>query len=65
MCYGFRMEVSERIQCPFCGAVFVLAVDTTISNQQLITDCEVCCRPLTLRVESEPGAILSLEVSGA
>ena len=56
------METSARIQCPFCGQTFDLVVDTSTSTQRLTTDCEICCRPMEVVVECEPGEILSLEV---
>ena len=55
------MEVSERIQCPFCGQAFELSVDTSVAQQQFTTDCEICCRPFQVSVECEPGEVLSLE----
>ena len=58
------MLVEESIQCPFCGQAFEVSIDTSIERQQFTTDCEICCRPLEIRVESEPGEILSLEISG-
>jgi hypothetical protein len=57
------MEVFEMIQCPFCAQGFELAIDTSVASQSLTTDCEVCCRPFVVRLESQPGRILSLEVS--
>jgi len=35
------MEISEPIQCPYCGQSFDLAVDTSTPRQRLITDYEV------------------------
>ena len=58
------MEVSERIQCPFCGQAMELVVDTSVADQRFTTDCEVCCRPFEVFAECEPGEILALEVSG-
>jgi hypothetical protein len=58
------MQVSEPLQCPFCGQTFELAIDTTIPEQRLTTDCEVCCRPFEVFAECEPGEVLSLEVRG-
>ena len=58
------MEISERIQCPFCGQSFELVVDTTVPFQRFTTDCEVCCRPFEIEAECEPGEILSLDVLG-
>jgi hypothetical protein len=58
------MEVSKKIQCPFCGQAFDLVVDTSVPNQQFTTDCEVCCHPFDVVAECEPGEILSLDVTG-
>jgi len=58
------MLVNTSISCPFCGQEFELPIDTSVESQQFVTDCEVCCRPFTVRAESEPGEILSVEVSG-
>jgi hypothetical protein len=57
------MEVSGRIQCPFCGQAFELVVDTSVSSQRFTTDCEVCCRPFEVMAECEPGEILSLDAA--
>jgi hypothetical protein len=56
------MEVSETIQCPFCGQRFEIVVDTSMESARFTTDCEVCCRPLEVVAECEPGEILSLDV---
>ena len=56
------MEVSESIQCPFCGQSFEIVVDTSVAQQRLTTDCEICCRPFEVSVECEPGEVLNLEV---
>jgi transposase-like protein len=58
------MQVSESIQCPFCGQTFELVIDTSVPEQRFTTDCEVCCRPFEVFVECEPGEILSLDVQG-
>jgi hypothetical protein len=58
----FRVEITEQIQCPYCGQAFALAVDTSVPSQQFTTDCEICCRPFEVIAESEPGEIISLDV---
>ncbi len=58
------MQVSETVQCPFCGQSFELVIDTSVESQQFTTDCEVCCRPFEVFAECEPGEILSLNVNG-
>ena len=55
------MEVSENVQCPFCGQEFEVAIDTSVPFQRFTTDCQVCCRPFEIVAECEPFEILSLE----
>ena len=59
--YHGAMQVSENIQCPFCGQTFELVIDTSVPSQRFTTDCEVCCRPFEVVAECETGEILSLE----
>ena len=56
------MQVSETIQCPYCGQAFDLVIDTSVDSQSFTTDCEICCRPFVVNAECEPGEILSLDV---
>jgi len=56
------VEVAETIQCPFCGQRFEIVVDTSMGTNRFTTDCEVCCRPMEIVAECEPGEILSLDV---
>ena len=58
------MEVEKTTQCPYCGQGFDLVIDTSVAAQRFTTDCEVCCRPLEVAAECEPGQVLSLEVIG-
>jgi hypothetical protein len=60
--YPDPMEVSESIQCPYCGQAFEIVVDTSVASQHFTTDCEVCCHPFEVEAECQPGEILSLEV---
>ena len=66
-CFGLfadaaGMQVTETVQCPFCGQSVELIIDTTVANQRFVTDCEVCCRPFEVAVECEPGEVLSVKV---
>lgn len=59
------MEVSETVQCPYCGQSFDLVLDTSSQTQRFTTDCEVCCRPIEVVAECEPGEVLSLDLRPA
>jgi hypothetical protein len=40
-------EMEEQtVQCPYCGEMLTVLVDCSVSHQQYIEDCEVCCRPI-------------------
>jgi hypothetical protein len=39
-----------------------MVVDTSIPEQEFVSDCENCCRPLLLSIQAEPGSVLSVQV---
>ena len=41
---------SKYITCPYCGEKIELLIDCSVSEQEYIEDCEVCCRPINLFV---------------
>jgi len=55
--------VSADITCPHCGETFSLEVDTSQSEQDLIEDCTVCCRPINLTIRCRPGEVVALASS--
>ena len=59
------MEVSETIQCPFCGQSFEVMIDTSVASQRFTTDCEICCRPFEIMAECEWGEVVSVQVLGS
>lgn len=38
----------QDIECPYCGEVISLLLDTSAGSQRYIEDCHVCCRPITV-----------------
>lgn len=57
------MEETVWIACPFCGQPFELMLDLSIQSQQLTTDCEVCCRPMEVLVDTRGGELIRLQVN--
>ena len=53
------------IQCPHCWESFEHALDVSGSEArvELIIDCEVCCRPMTVTMRVRGGAIEELRVA--
>jgi hypothetical protein len=55
-----ELVVETDITCPHCGEVFPLPIDTSQTEQSLIEDCTVCCRPIGLTIRSEPGTVVDV-----
>jgi len=58
------LEPAE-VACPHCGELHPLMVDTSEGDADYIEDCHVCCRPLRIIVQCEPGEIAGIEVEAA
>lgn len=52
------------IECPYCGESIEILIDESIRSQQYIEDCQVCCRPITLRVEIDADGEPQVHASG-
>ena len=46
-------------QCPFCWEDISMLLDTSVTHQKLIEDCEVCCNPIELDVTFEKGELIN------
>jgi len=56
------------VQCPYCGEPLTLFVDASAGAQSYIEDCQVCCRPMVVRVrideDGEPEVDVGREDEG-
>ena len=34
--------------CPYCWEEISMVLDTSVSSQTYVEDCEVCCRPISV-----------------
>lgn len=51
-------------QCPHCWEDISMLMDTSISRQVYIEDCEICCNPIEIRVQFEDGQLQNFEAQG-
>ncbi len=48
---------SHNLDCPYCGEVIQIIIDCSVSEQQYIEDCQVCCRPINIFINIEGNEI--------
>lgn len=48
-------------QCPYCWESISMLIDTSVSTQTYIEDCEVCCRPINIIVQCHDNKIVGFE----
>ena len=46
-------------QCPYCWENISMLVDTSVSFQKYIEDCEVCCNPIQITASSDKETLIS------
>ncbi|TNF43058.1 MAG: CPXCG motif-containing cysteine-rich protein [Cytophagales bacterium] len=49
--------------CPHCFQEISMLLDPSVSRQEYIEDCEVCCNPIELQVEFEEGELVYFEAN--
>jgi len=48
-------------QCPYCWEDVSMLVDYSVSNQNYIEDCEICCNPIQLDIVIKKNEITSFQ----
>jgi len=52
------------IFCPSCGERIEILVDCSVERQSYIEDCQVCCRPITIRAVLDEAGLPLVEAGG-
>jgi hypothetical protein len=55
------MEIEYAFVCPSCWQPITMLLDLSVSPQEYIEDCEVCCRPILIAYESNGEEITSFD----
>ncbi len=53
--------LEHEFQCPYCWESITMLLDSSVSNQTYIEDCEICCNPIEIRVTFENNELQSFE----
>lgn len=57
------IEQEHTFACPYCWQTISVLVDLSDPNQDMIQDCEVCCRPMRILCSVVEGEIDSFDVT--
>jgi len=47
-------EKEHFLTCPYCGESISILVEPLEEDQQYVEDCEVCCRPVQVKIFKGP-----------
>jgi len=56
------MLEGSYIICPYCGESIEISIDVSAGTQDYIEDCQICCRPIEIRVQTDSQTEFSVEV---
>lgn len=51
------------IQCPYCWEALEIAVDPSVSDQEYVEDCQVCCQPILIHAVFDESQQLAVAVT--
>ena len=54
---------TAQVQCPYCWETFETVVDCSVTEQEYVEDCYVCCQPIIFQVTCDGGHIVNLALS--
>ncbi len=56
--------VEKSVSCPYCGEAITVLVDDSLSEQNYVEDCQVCCKPIVLDVAVDGDGDIAVQARG-
>ena len=56
------MVEEHEFTCPYCWQPISMVLDLSTSIQDYVEDCEVCCRPMDIKVRVPAPGSLQIDV---
>ena len=50
-------------QCPYCWEDISMLLDTSVTRQTYVEDCEICCNPIEISVSFADNELTGFEVN--
>lgn len=55
--------IEHFFNCPYCWEEISMLLDSSVSYQEYVEDCEVCCNPISLKVRFEEASLMEFDAS--
>lgn len=55
------MEIEHFFTCPYCWQNISMILDLSVTEQNYIEDCEVCCRPVRVTYTASDFELVDFE----
>ena len=49
-------------QCPYCWEEVSMLLDTSVTDQTYVEDCEICCNPIELNPQFQNNELIFFEL---
>ena len=49
-------------QCPYCWEEVSMLLDTSVTDQTYVEDCEVCCNPIEFNLQFQNNELIFFEL---
>ncbi|MGI9525568.1 MAG: CPXCG motif-containing cysteine-rich protein [Weeksellaceae bacterium] len=53
--------IDHFFTCPYCWQQISMLLDTSVTEQRYVEDCEVCCNPIEISVHFDHHNLTSFE----
>ena len=54
--------IEHFFQCPYCWEKVSMLLDSSVSQQTYVEDCEVCCNPIQVTPSFDAEILIGFEV---
>lgn len=55
--------LEHEFQCPYCWESITMLLDSSVSQQTYVEDCEICCNPIEISVGFSANELQSFEAN--
>ncbi len=55
--------LEHEFQCPYCWESITMLLDSSVSQQTYVEDCEICCNPIEISVGFSSNELQTFEAN--